>query len=72
MAVDRKQLRLEPFDVDGAVDENYRARNFWRAVEKLGLSRFESEARDVEGVAGRPTTCQCTETGRSELDCVDA
>ena len=71
MAVDRKQLRLEPFDVDGPVDENSPARSFSRVLEQFGLSRFESETRAVEGVAGRPTTCKCTETLRSVLDCVD-
>ena len=53
--VDRKQFRLEPLDVDRLIDENHPARKIWRVVEQLDLSRFEGEARAVEGVAGRPS-----------------
>ena len=53
--VDRKQLRLEPLDVDRLIDEHHPARKIWRVVEQLDLSRFDSEARAVEGVAGRPS-----------------
>ena len=51
--VDRKQLRLEPLDVDRLIDDDHSARKIWRLVERLDLSRFETEVRAVEGVAGR-------------------
>lgn len=53
--IDRKQFRLEPLDVDRLIDEHHPARKIWRVVEQLDLSRFESETRAVEGVAGRPS-----------------
>jgi transposase len=55
ISVDRKQFRLEPLDVDRLIDDNHTARKIWRVVEQLDLSRFDSEARAVEGVAGRPS-----------------
>jgi len=55
IAVDRNQLRLEPLDVDRLIDNNHPARKIWRVVEQLDLSRFASETRAVEGVAGRPS-----------------
>ena len=51
--IDRKQFVLEPLDVDGLIDEQHAARKIWRVVEQLDLSRFASEVRAVEGVAGR-------------------
>jgi transposase len=51
--VDRKQLRLEPLDVERLIDDDHPARKIWRLVERLDLSRFETEVRAVEGVAGR-------------------
>ena len=53
--VDRNQLRLEPLDVDRLIDSDHPARKIWRVVEELDLSRFASETRAVEGVAGRPS-----------------
>jgi transposase len=37
------------------IDEAHPARKIWRVVEQLDLSRFASEVRAVEGVAGRPS-----------------
>ena len=53
LPVDRKQFVLEPLDVDGLIDHNHAARKIWRVVEQLDLSRFSTEVRAVEGVAGR-------------------
>jgi len=53
--VDRQQLRLEPLDVDRLIDDHHPARKIWRVVEQLDLSRFETQVRAVEGVAGRPS-----------------
>lgn len=53
LAIDRKQFVLEPLDVDGLIDNNHAARKIWRVVEQLDLSRFSTEVRAVEGVAGR-------------------
>ena len=41
--------------VDRLIDDNHPARKIWRVVEKLDLSRFETQVRAVEGVAGRPS-----------------
>ncbi len=53
--IDRKQLRLEPLDVERLIDVEHSARKIWRVVEQLDLSRFETQVRAVEGVAGRPS-----------------
>lgn len=53
--IDRQQLRLEPLDVERLIDDDHPARKIWRVVEQLDLSRFETQARAVEGVAGRPS-----------------
>ena len=53
--VDRKQFFLEPLDVDRLIDDDHPARKIWRVVEQLDLSRFETDIRAVEGVAGRPS-----------------
>jgi transposase len=37
------------------IDDYHPARKIWRVVEKLDLSRFETQVRAVEGVAGRPS-----------------
>ena len=39
---------------DDALAENHRARLLWRVVETLSLSAFSSDAKAVEGRAGRP------------------
>jgi transposase len=53
--IDRKQLRLEPVDIERLIDDDHPARKIWRVVEQLDLSRFDAEVRAVEGVAGRPS-----------------
>jgi transposase len=53
--IDRKQFFLEPLDVDRLIDDDHPARKIWRVVEQLDLSRFASDIRAVEGVAGRPS-----------------
>jgi transposase len=55
IAIERNQQVLQPLDVDRLVDEEHPARKIWRVVEQLDLSRFETETRAVEGVAGRPS-----------------
>ncbi len=54
LPIDRKQVLLEPLDVDRLIDNNHAARKIWHVVEQLNLSRFETNVRAVEGVAGRP------------------
>jgi transposase len=53
IAINRNQQVLQPLDVDRLIDEDHAARKIWRVVEQLDLSRFESEARAVEGHVGR-------------------
>ena len=53
IAINRTQQVLQPLDVDRLIDEDHAARKIWRVVERLDLSRFESEARAVEGHVGR-------------------
>lgn len=55
LPIDRQQLRLEPLNVDQLIDDDHPARKIWRLVERLDLSRFETEIRAVEGVPGRPS-----------------
>jgi len=55
LPIDRKQFFLDPLDVDRLIAEDHPARKIWRVVEQLDLSRFASEVRAVEGVAGRPS-----------------
>lgn len=52
--VDRKQVRLEPLDVERLIDDDHPARKIWRVVEQLDLSRFETQVRAVENRPGRP------------------
>ena len=51
--INRNQQVLRPLDVDRLVDEDHAARKIWRVVDQLDLSRFETEARAVEGQVGR-------------------
>ncbi len=51
--INRNQQVLRPLDVDRLVDDDHPARKIWRVVEQLDLSRFECEARAVEGQVGR-------------------
>ncbi len=57
LPIDRSQFFLEPLDVDRLIDDDHPARNIWRLVEQLDLSRFETDVRAVEGRAGRRPHC---------------
>ena len=52
--LNRNQHVLLPLDLERLVDDDHPARKIWRVVDKLDLSRFEAQARAVEGAAGRP------------------
>jgi transposase len=49
----RKQLILQPTDVDGLIEPEHPARAIWRVLEQLELSRFYEPIKAREGVAGR-------------------
>ena len=51
---DRKQLRLEPVDLDARISADHRARLVWAFVESLDLGPFYDRIESVEGHAGRP------------------
>ena len=53
LPLNRDQKLLHPLDVERLIDEEHPARKIWRVVERLDLSRFEADARAVEGGAGR-------------------
>ena len=54
--VDRKQLRLEPLDVERLIDDEHPARKIWRVVEQLDLSRFaDRRPRGGKRRPGRPS-----------------
>ena len=53
LPLDRKQLRLQPLDVERLIEQQHPARKIWRVVGGLDLSGFEVDARAVEGRAGR-------------------
>ena len=46
-------MRLQPLDVERLIDQQHPARKIWRVVEGLDLSGRETDARAVEGRAGR-------------------
>jgi transposase len=49
----RKQLILQPTDIEGLIDSEHPARAIWRVLETMDLSRFCEPIRAREGVAGR-------------------
>ena len=49
LPLDRKQLRLQPLDVERLIEQQHPARKIWRVVGGLDLSGFEVDARAVEG-----------------------
>ncbi len=51
---DRKQLRLEPVDLDRRISADHRVRLVWMFVESLDLGPFYEQIESVEGHAGRP------------------
>ena len=53
LPLDRNQMRLQPLDVERLIDQQHPARKIWRLVERLDLSGFETDARALEGHAGR-------------------
>lgn len=52
----RKQLILQPTELDGLIEPEHPARAIWRVLEKLDLSRFCAAIKAREGVAGRDAT----------------
>lgn len=53
-AINRAQLCWRRVDVERLIGEEHAARAVWEFVGKLDLSRYQEEARAVEGKAGRP------------------
>ena len=49
----RKQLILQPTDIEGLIDPEHPARAIWRVLETMDLSQFCEPIRAREGVAGR-------------------
>jgi transposase len=49
----RKQLILEPTDLDRLLEPEHPARAIWRVLEQLDLSRFLAPIKAREGVVGR-------------------
>ena len=52
--IDRGQLCWRRVDVERLIGEEHPARAIWEFVGKLDLSRYNEEARALEGKAGRP------------------
>jgi len=52
--VDRKQTFLRVVDVERLIADDHPARAMWEILGRVDLSRFYSEIKAVEGVAGRP------------------
>lgn len=52
--VDRKQTLMRVVDIEQVIAEDHPARAIWEILGRVDLSRFYSEIRSVEGVAGRP------------------
>ena len=51
--IDRRQIVLEPLDVEQLVPEDHPARSIWELVGRLDLTRFRAGIKSVEGHAGR-------------------
>ena len=49
----RKQMILQPTDIDGLIEAEHPARAIWRVLEKMELSRFCEGIKAREGIAGR-------------------
>lgn len=56
VTADRSQIELRPFDLDGLIPADHRARLIWQAVERLDLSRFYEWIKAREHQPGRPPT----------------
>lgn len=53
---DRRQLLLQPMDLEGLVGEDHPVRGIWAVVEKLDLSAFYDEIAARGSDPGRPAT----------------
>ena len=53
--MDRKQIVLEPLDIEQLIPEDHAARNIGGILGGLDLSRFLGDVKSVEGHAGRNT-----------------
>ena len=51
--IDRRQIVLEPLDVEQLIPEDHPARSIWKLVGRLDLTRFSEGIKSVEGHAGR-------------------
>lgn len=54
--VNRRQLRLEPTDLDSLIEAEHPARSIWRVLEGLELSGFYAPIKAVEGGPGQDAT----------------
>ena len=52
--INRNQLLLHPMEVEKLVGPDHLVRAIWELVGRLDLTRYSSEVKAVEGVAGRP------------------
>ena len=52
--IDREQLCWRPIDIERLIGAEHPARAVWEFIGRLDLSRYQEEARAVEGQAGRP------------------
>ncbi len=51
--INRKQVVLEPLDIEQLIPEDHPARSIWAILGRLDLSRFMGDVKSVEGHAGR-------------------
>ena len=51
--IDRRQIVLEPLDVEQLIAPDHPARSIWELVGRLDLARFSAGIKSVEGHAGR-------------------
>ncbi len=51
--IDRRQVALEPLDVEQLIADNHPARSIWSILGRLNLGRFCGAVKAVEGHAGR-------------------
>ena len=49
----RKQMILQPTDIDGLIEGDHPARAIWRVLENMDLSRFCEGIKARQGIAGR-------------------
>ena len=51
--IDRRQVVLEPLDIEQLIPPDHAARNVWELLGRMDLSRFSGEIKSVHGHAGR-------------------